>query len=367
MHSPSSAEAIPARGSGGTRTKRNRLAALAVVSLVTVAVHYGWLTRPFGDAHWLHAIHGRLCYVPIVMAAAWFGLRGGLTQAATISLLVLPYVLTSAQGTHNIVAEWVEIFFYFAIAVLVGLLVEREYASRRREQEAQLGLERTQKLSMAGQLAAGVAHEIKNPLASIQGAADILVDESARPADRAEFGALLQREIRRIDGTVKEFLDFARPRDTRLEIMNLSEALHVPLRQLEAEARDGQVRLEAKIDPDLRILGDREKIHQLALNLLLNAIQASGRGGAVRLSLGANGADRVSMEIHDDGPGVAVEHRDRVFEPFFTTRSSGTGLGLSIAREITERHGGTITLSCPPGQGTSFVVTLPRHRAERRS
>lgn len=342
---------------GQSGSKRNRVAALTVISLFTIAIHYG-LFSGFGDAHWLHAIHGRLCYVPIVMAAAWFGLRGGLLQATAISLLVLPYVFTS-QGAHNVASEWVEIFFYFAVAVLVGLLVERELAARRREQEAQLQLERSQKLSLAGQLAAGVAHEIKNPLASIKGAADILTDEATRPSDRAEFGAILQKEIRRIDGTVKEFLEFARPQEARFAPMNLSEAIRLPLRQLESEAREHDVHLEMQIEPDLQIRGDGEKIHQLALNLFLNAIQASPPAGTIHVSLSRDGAGPIRLQVSDSGAGVAPEHIESVFEPFFTTRASGTGLGLPIARAIVERHGGTITLQSEPDSGTHVTVLLP--------
>jgi signal transduction histidine kinase len=354
---------MPALSDGrsrGTLSDRSRLIILLAVTLLTVGIHYGWLLKPFGNAHWLHAIHGRLCYVPIVMAAAWFGLRGGLLQATAISLLVLPYVLGSTQGDHNLAAEWVEIFFYFAIAVLVGLLVEREYVARRREQEAQLQLERSQKLSLAGQIAASVAHEIKNPLASIKGAADILTDPDSRPADRAEFGALLQTEIRRINGTVQEFLEFARPREARLEAMNLSEAVRVPLRQLESEARERDVRFESQIEPDLYILGDAEKIHQLSLNLLLNAIQASPAGRVIHLSLSGLSRGSVQLEVGDEGAGVAPEHLDRLFEPFFTTRTSGTGLGLPIAKGIVERHGGTIAVRSRAGHGTRVTVELPR-------
>lgn len=346
--------------SSRTVSHRGRITVLAAISLFTIAIHYGWLTGPFGDSHLLHAIHGRLCYIPIVMAAVWYGLTGGLIQAAVISILILPYVLTSAQGAHNIATEWVEIFFYFAVAVLVGLLMEREFKARRREQEAQLQLERSQKLSLAGQLAAGVAHEIKNPLASIKGAADILTDEATGASDRSEFGAILQKEIRRIDGTVEEFLEFARPREPRLQAMNLSEAIRLPIRQLEPEARDHGVRLEVQIEPDVQIEGDGEKIHQLALNLLLNAIQATPPAGVIRVSVAKDGGDRVKFEVQDTGPGIPPEQLDSVFEPFFTTRATGTGLGLPIARSIVERHGGSISLESSSGSGTRVTVNLPR-------
>ncbi len=179
---------------------RAKLLILAGATAITLAVHYGWLLEPlFGHVHWVHAIHGRLCYIPIVIAASWFGLRGGLYAAGVISVLVLPYVLTSVDDPHELASEAAEIVFYFAIAILIGVLVEREFTARRKQQEAQLQMERSQKLSLVGQLAAGVAHEIKNPLASIKGAADILTDDDTTRADREEFKEILQNEIRRID------------------------------------------------------------------------------------------------------------------------------------------------------------------------
>ena len=285
-------------------------------------------------------------------------------QAAVISALVLSYILGSSQGTHDLAAEWVEIFFYFAIAILVGLLVERELVSRRREQDAQLQVERSQRLSLAGQIAAGVAHEIKNPLASIKGAADILTDECSSPGDRAEFAQLLQDEIRRIDGTVKDFLEFARPREATLETMNLSRALKIPIRQMEAQAREKGVVIESHIEPDLAVLGDSGKLHQLVLNLILNALQASTAGSAIHVSLTGRDAGSVRLEVSDRGAGVAPEHLEHIFEPFFTTRTSGTGLGLPIAKEIAERHSGRMEVKSRPGEGTSVIVELPR--LERR-
>lgn len=338
---------------------RSRIVILLAVTLVTVGIHYGWLLQPFGHVHWIHAVHGRFCYIPIVIAAAWFGIRGGLIQAAVISSLVLPYVFGSDQDAHNLASEWVEIVFYFAIAVLVGLLVEREYLARRKQQEAQIHLERSQKLSLAGQIAAGVAHEIKNPLASIKGAADILADETSTPKDRAEFRDLLRNEIRRIDGTVRDFLEFARPRDAQLNPMNLSEALKTPIRQMEAQARERGVAIESQIDPGLFIQGDSEKIHQLVLNLLLNASQAAPTGSAVNVALRSEKPGTILLEIADRGAGIPAEHLERVFEPFFTTRASGTGLGLSIAKSIVENHGGTIAVHSQLGQGTQVEVELP--------
>lgn len=340
---------------------RIKLSIVGVLTMFTLAFHYhAWTVTPvFGHQHWLHAIHGRLCYIPIVVAASWFGLRGGLYTAAVISVLVLPYIIGYVQDPHDVVSEFAEIVFYFAIASLMGVLVEREFAARRKQQNAQLQMERSQKLSVVGQLAAGVAHEIKNPLASIKGAADILTDDDTSRVDREEFKDILRNEVRRIDATVTEFLEFARPKETRFQTLDLSAALAATLRQIEAHAKRQGLSIEANIQDGIIVNGDGEKLHQMALNLLLNAIQASDAGDTVRVSLGGRRAEGVRLVIVDSGAGIEPSHRDHIFDPFFTTKSSGTGLGLAVVRDIVENHSGDIAIDSEPGRGTTVTVTLP--------
>ena len=155
--------------------KTTKFYILGGVIALTLGVHYGWIFQPlFGHVHWLHAIHGRFCYIPIVIAAAWFGLRGGLLTALFISVAILPYIFTSDLGAHDLADELAEIVFYFAIALLAGGLITREFRTRKKAEEIRLQLERSHKMSLVGQIAAGMAHEIKNPLASIKGAVEIL-------------------------------------------------------------------------------------------------------------------------------------------------------------------------------------------------
>ncbi len=342
--------------------RSSRIAILVGVTALTLGIHYGWLIEPFfGHVHWLHAIHGRFCYIPIVIAAAWFGLRGGLWQAAAISLLVIPYILVKEIEPHELASETMEIVFYFAIALLVGFLVDREYSARRKQQEAQIQVERSQKLSLVGPVAAGVAHEIKNPLASIKGAADILSDDAASTAERSEFRDILQGEVRRIDGTVREFLDFARPRETRLERLDLSEALRIVARQTEAQARQQGVAVETELQPHVFVAGDPEKLHQMILNLLLNAIEASPSGRPVTLRLLVDPRDRARIEISDHGSGIPPENTERVFEPFFTTKPSGSGLGLAVVKTIVDAHQGQIMINNRETGGTMVSVDLPIH------
>lgn len=340
-------------------TQKYKLIILAGITAITLAIHYGWIIEPlFGHVHWFHALHGRFCYIPIVVAASWFGLRGGVYSATVISALVLPYIFGSDREIIDLVAEFVEIVFYYFIGILIGALVDREFLARRRQQQAEIQVERSQKLSLVGQMAASVAHEVKNPLASIKGAADILTDNSTSDKARAEFKDILQKEIRRIDATVTEFLDFARPRETKLELVELSEVVTTCVRQVSTQAYRSGVSFENQVKEGLRVKGDGEKLHQMTLNLVLNAIQASPEGGIVRVVL--NRAETfVRLRIIDAGEGMDDESLKRAFDPFYTTKASGTGLGLAIVKSIVDNHGGQIVLTGNIGRGTIATVDLP--------
>lgn len=358
-HDPGAIVATP----NGLKTK---IMILAGATAITVGIHYGWLVEPFfGHVHWLHVIHGRFCYIPIVVAAAWFGMRGGLIAAAAISMLVLPYITGSDLPTSALVTEYVEIVFYFAIGGLIGFLVDREFTARKKQQDAQLQVERTQKLSLAGQIAAGVAHEIKNPLASIKGAADILTDPSTSPDNRTEFNEILRSEVKRINTTVSEFLEFARPKTTELRQIDFSELVRAGLRQVESQAKRTNVTLATNLTPTLRVDGDSEKLHQMILNLVLNAIQASDEGSEISVTLETAPAHRVRLTITDQGEGIAERDLPRLFEPFFTTKTSGTGLGLAVVKAIVADHHGDIHMNSRVGEGTTVAVELPRERETR--
>jgi signal transduction histidine kinase len=339
---------------------RIKILSIAGVVALTVGIHYGWILEPiFGQSHWIHAIHGRFCYIPIVIAASFFGMRGGLWVAAVISALVLPYILGTDQSEHNRAGEYVEIVFYFAIAVLAGALTDRERRSRRRQEQTQLQLERSHKLSMVGQMAAGVAHEIKNPLASIKGGVEILCSDSTADEERSEFREIVTREIRRIDNTVKEFLDFARPRESRMEPVDLAEVTAAAVKQLETQAGTAGIRMVRSSEAKVMIRADREKIHQVVLNLLLNAIDVSAAGDVVEVTAGVNGRGQAELTVRDHGPGIDPAEAERIFEPFYTRKSAGSGLGLAIVKSIVESHRGDVSFKPAAGGGVVFAVTLP--------
>ncbi len=329
---------------------------------LTLGIHYGWILEPiFGHTAWVHAIHGRFCYIPIVIAASWFGIRGGLITAVLVGLLVTPLLITG--GYHGtLVGELVEIVFYFAIAILTGGLVDREFSLRQKQVQTERELDQAKHLSMIGQMAAGVAHEIKNPLASIKGAAEIFSDTRTGPDERDEFGRIISSEIKRIDSTVGEFLTFARPPKIELRKTDLSALAQSSIQQFETQAAKAGIVIAKEITPDVFVNGDSDKLHQIILNLLLNSLEAIEGEGKISIWLGIVDDNKVLLKIRDTGAGIPGEMIDRIFDPFFTTKSSGTGLGLAIVKSIIDQHGGKIECSSS-SEGTTFELSLNEWRA----
>ncbi len=346
------------------QSSRIKIAILVGLMTLTVAIHYGWvLEHLLGHREWVHALHSRFCYLPIMVAAAWFGLRGGVIAATIISVAIMPYlfgaVATNPNHMTSLSQELIEIFFYYTIGILIGMLVDREILVRKRQERTELELERSQRLSLVGQMAAGVAHEIKNPLASIKGAVEILSEDSTPPRDREEFKQIVVGEIKRIDGTIQEFLEFARPKEIKLQPLDLSAVLTTSLRQMERQVKDAGMVLTSKIAPDVQIRGDQGKLHQVLLNLVLNAIQASATDDSIEVTLYRTPENRALLTIRDHGTGITQADRARIFEPFFTTKASGTGLGLAIVKSILDGHNASISVDSPVSGGTEFTLNFP--------
>lgn len=344
-----------------TTSLKWKLATLVLMTAVTVMIHYGLVLEPlFGHASWIHSIHSRLCYVPIAVGATWFGLRGGLLSAAGISLLVVPFVAGAAGEHADIASEMVEFIYYFAIGGLIGALTDREALLKEKHDEAQRQLDRAHRLSMAGQVAAGVAHEIRNPLASIKGAIEIVTDPKVNDAEKLEFREILITEVRRIDSTVKEFLELARPKVLNKEPINFSALVVQTLRQLQAQLKAKGAAIEQHIIPELHILGDAEKLKQLLINIVINAAESTEKDLRLVVRLTEDSDSGTVLSVGDNGPGMSTEQLERIFEPFFTTKPSGSGLGLAVVKNIVDLHGGEIEVQSKEGRGTVVRVFLPR-------
>jgi signal transduction histidine kinase len=220
-------------------------------------------------------------------------------------------------------------------------------------------LKKTERLTAAGQLSASLAHEIRNPLASISGAAGILARGQVSAEARTECLEILTKESQRLNKLLTNFLDFARPRLPRLQRAEPLELVQsvTALAQHTATRQGVTLHLFSEGLPR-EIECDPEQIKQLLLNLILNAIQATEGEGTVEVrTLFAE--DSVCVDVCDRGAGIAAEDRDRIFDPFFTTKENGTGLGLAIALNIASQHGGMLACRPNAGGGCVFRMELP--------
>ncbi len=240
----------------------------------------------------------------------------------------------------------------------------REALRAQRERESQLvtRLAHVDQLACVGQLAAGLAHEIKNPLAGIQGVLEVLRDESLVEPTKHLYVEMLE-ELKRVDGILRRLLESARPAPPRLARTDLARLLDetadllrpaLQRRGVELRVETSERLTEAKLDA--------AQMRQVLVNLVHNAGEAMPEsGGHVVVRAGrVDDEGTVAITVEDDGSGIAPENLDQVFVPFFTTKFTGTGLGLAIAKSLVEQHGGRLELSSEVGRGTSFVILLPQ-------
>ncbi|TCD47332.1 ATP-binding protein [Chlorobium sp. N1] len=230
-----------------------------------------------------------------------------------------------------------------------------------RERSMQEAVERKEKLTAMGELASGVAHEIRNPLNAI-GLIGQRLDMEFEPAESgAEYHALagsVVREVRRVDAIIQRFLRFARPPGLKAEQTRIEEWLGDCRPLLEAEAAARNSVLELETPPPCTASIDRDQLLQALLNLVRNASEASLPGGAVRIT--CREEERVlEIEVADEGKGIAAAELSRVFNLYYTTKQDGTGLGLSITNQIVQSHGGAMRAASTPGRGSTFTIVLP--------
>jgi len=229
--------------------------------------------------------------------------------------------------------------------------------SRLKEMEARL-LER-ERLAAVGELAAMVAHEVRNPLAGIRGGCEILLEGYAADDPRREIGDEVIRQVDRLNRDVEDLLHYSRPRVADPVPTDLHGVLERVLRALGDDPATAQVVVTRDYDPALPVLRfDPRQLEQVFLNILLNACQAMDHRGEIRIRTRRDGT-RVHVSIRDGGPGIPPDTLERIFRPFFTTRTRGTGLGLAIVKNIVEAHGGDVRATSPAGGGAEFSLALP--------
>jgi two-component system sensor histidine kinase PilS (NtrC family) len=214
---------------------------------------------------------------------------------------------------------------------------------------------RSERLADLGGIAAGLAHELRNPLAAIMGSVELL-----REGGDARLLDIVLREAGRLEKLVEQFLAFARPAEPRRTRMDLCDTAAEALDLFAHDPLSARTRIQRDLRP-APTMGDPDQIRQVLWNLIRNAAQAiEPRGGEIRIATRADGPGDAVLVVEDDGPGIAPADRERIFLPFYSTRSNGSGLGLATVHRIIDAHGGSVTVDSAPGAGARFVVRLPQ-------
>ena len=232
-----------------------------------------------------------------------------------------------------------------------------------RSMEEQLA--RTKRLASLGRMAAGIAHEIRNPLGTLRGFAQYFGSRAEDEASK-EYSNLMVGEVDRLNEIISSLLQFSRPGDPEFKQVNISELLEKTGKLLEHDFKESNITLQLSDTCATSIEADSDFLLQVLLNLLKNSLNACREGDSVSLSC-EDDEQNIYIAITDNGIGMNREEREQMFDPFFTTRKVGTGLGLAVSHQIVEQHGGSFEVVSSPGQGTTITVTLPKHQVNSRT
>lgn len=335
-----------------------------------------------GWTHTIDSFYYLIFLIPIISAATMFSFPGVIAVTAIACLAYFSFLLPIfidwsgyVMPPGQISLMCLRVSFYAIVSYVVYEQAKAKRDEMARTQEAaerlaesnrnlramQASLRRSERLAALGQLTAGLAHELRNPLGTIKASAEMLTKETtrSRPAVMSEMAGYIGSEVDRMNGLISSFLDFAKPLQVRPAISRLEPVLEDVLRQQNelAKSRDVRVSLEMNgagpafaFDPDL--------LKSAISNLVENAVQASAPGQTVEVRADTT-EDQVLIFVTDHGEGIQPQHLENIFNPFFTTKPQGVGLGLAIVAKIVDEHKGRINVFSEPGAGTRFEMTLP--------
>jgi len=332
--------------------------------------------------HGLHEIYRRLYYVPIILSAFWFGLKGGLFCAIIVSFFYLPHVIYQWGGSFftNDLPKTLEIILYHVIGLVTGILSQRQMDAKRslektikeRDEsytklknqaeilvQAEEQLKHADRLSALGKLSAGIAHEVRNPLASIKGTAEILSDNFKPGEKEYEFVEIMIKEVNRLDAVIVGFLDFAKPKPPELNLSKINDIILSVLKLTEHQIEKFGINLKTRLGDNLpSVYIDSEQMKQVFLNLIINAVHAMPDGGTLEVNSRMDSSEIV-CSFSDTGSGISKNQQRNLFTPFYTSKKKGTGLGLAIVHRILDGHKGKIKFTSEENKGTCFTISLP--------
>jgi len=311
-------------------------------------LHYGTDQKKY----YFHVFYGELYFLPIVLSAFWFSLRGALLVSATISLCYLPFIVQHWQNfSPNDLDRILSLLLYNGLAVLTGVLKGRETAAREK-------LLRAENLTVMGRSLAAAAHDMKTPLMLIGGFARRIL-KNMGDGDPARMKlALIIKETEKMESMTRDMLDFSKPLSLNRIRKGFDTTVQNSLAIVKETCRRSNVIIQYRAVPDvLDISFDPLRLEQVIVNLVLNAIEASPEGGTVAVTL-SRSQKTLFLDVADSGCGIPFAEREKVLDPFFTTKKEGTGLGLPIVKKIVEAHGWSLQILDNDCGGTIFRIEI---------
>jgi two-component system, NtrC family, sensor histidine kinase HydH len=368
---------VPKRGSA--------YAVLIKIGLATLLLTHTPAIEPFTDTELsILSSYYPIYYLPVMTAAMYFGPWSTLvwtviTSGAYFSLL-LPALHEFKLGPEGAAELTLRAVFFFLVAMIVNRFVMNYRDQVRRYQflaenlsvanenlkKAQAEARRAERLAALGQLSAGLAHEIRNPLGVIKGSAEILNQKLENSNSLAkELSGYIYTEVNRLSALVTRFLDFARPSHLELRPLELPALLDRAVKSVSEQMETGKITVKREYASDLpAVMADEPLCDQVFTNLITNACEAMGEQGgelSIRIHPRRSGTrQEVVVEIEDSGPGIPPDLKEQIFNPFFTTKKTGVGLGLAIVTKIIDAHGGAVRVSSELGRGACFEISFPQ-------
>lgn len=360
------------------------LAVLIKLTLAAVLIGHTRDVAPIQSSYW------PVFFVPVTTAAIYFRPLGTLLWTAASSAAYCAYLIPALKqfelGWQGLSELLLRNLFFFLVAMTVNRFVMESRVQVRRYQvlsenladanrnlrQAQEDARRVERLAALGQLSAGLAHEIRNPLGVIKGSAEILKEKLSASNELAkELSGYIYTEVNRLSALVGRFLDFARPSQLNMQPEEIPALLERCIKAVTEQGTAAKIKIVKEYAASLpRAMVDADVCEQVFTNLISNACEAMSEGGQLTIRIypvrkHSEPAAQVAVEIADTGPGVPEQMKEQIFNPFYTTKKSGVGLGLAIVSKIVDAHSGTVKLVSAPGQGACFRVTLPAEMNRR--
>ena len=311
-----------------------------------------------------HVISKRAAFLTAALSAIFYGfLVDGMyfglipyyaqEEAIEISLGLVNYNIFMASGA------------FFLVAFFMNFLTDSLRKTRDQLMMAQKELEIKNRLAVAGEVSAQLAHEVRNPLAAISGSVQVLKDELGLKEEQRELMDIIVSESRRVSHSIDQFLNLVSPGQRTFSSINLTEILKETLTLLQSSGEmDGKVQVKGNYSSrSIQYFGNNNQFKQLFWNILRNALKAMPKGGALTVDFEKIKKDRIELRFADTGIGMSEDKRERIFEPFYSGFENGQGLGMAVVRKVVDDYKGKIRVTSEPDKGTEIIITLPLRKA----